>query len=251
MRDYPIQYQKSPMETRSLEACYGSLMALLDSNLLMQYELAYVDHGGEQRPAIEVPFALHLQNQHGDPLFLDQKNREYQLVYIGYIDAIVYDVLNDIYLVVDLKTTTKDLPDYSVMFQFDTQCMPYALVLERMLNRSIENLSVMYAVVKIDHLLPRVIGLQFEKDSTDLQEWLRVLTMSIRDMQLFHTTKWWPRRQSACVGYGTCQFADSMCASRNDDYIRSMFALEHAPNGNPRPPFEPWFQVDLRIAGLQ
>ena len=99
--EYPIKYGTKPMQTRSLEACYQTALAAMNSQELARYDLAYIEHDGEEKPAVEVPFRINLLTNLAK--FTDEP--PYPIYYIGYIDAIFYDALLGTYVILDITRT--------------------------------------------------------------------------------------------------------------------------------------------------
>ena len=268
MLEYPAHFGTRAMQVRSLQACASAIHALNDHPFIRQHELATVDFDGDDSQgvaAIEVPFAMHLQNPDGSPVAIALPDgRQLTLVYIGYIDAILFDVYTQEYIVVDFKSTTTNLSDYTPQFQFDAQCMPYALVLQKMLGQPVDSLRIKYVVIYIDVCDARIQVLDFIKTERDIQDMIRQFAVTLHNIDFYARSGWWPKRSKSCVAYNrVCQYAtNEMCASRDDSYLIDTFRLEHeahiaqqAASNQPaqpaRPPFHPWFRVDLQIHGMQ
>jgi hypothetical protein len=258
MKHYPIKFQKSAFMNRSLQACYATGLAMMESTHLAQYELANVNRAvrindtvqQQITAAIEVPFAINIQTANGTPFILTAPDgRVLHVVYVGYIDVILYDAFSDTYIVCDVKTTTKWRQDYTATFQFDPQCLPYALVLERILGRPFDTLTVKYLVCYIDILQPRVLMYEFPKTKQDVLEWARMLAKQLREIRMYMQMDWFPRNGLACDGYGICPHAN-YCHERDRRTIEQYLELDAANNGIERPPFEPWFELNLQVKGL-
>ena len=243
--DYPIQYQQSPFQTRSLEACYSTLMAAIESNSLPGYELATIIHNGEEKPAIEIPFQINIKNF---TLPHPEMSDGIPITWVGYIDLILHDIMQDRYVVLDIKSTRDDMPDYTPKFRWDSQCTPYGMVLERILNRPIDNFEVIYWVWYIDMLEPRIEAYPFMKDQTDVQEWAQALTVRLMTIKLYWELGWFPRNGKACRAFNrVCPHYD-YCESRDRSFIEAM--LEQTSLKDERPPFEHWFELDFELEGL-
>lgn len=244
--EYPIQFQESAFQTRSLEACYSTLMAAIENDGLLGYELATIMHNGEEKPAIEIPFQINIKN-FGLP-HPEAPNGGIPVTYVGYIDMIVYNAVTNTYTVLDIKTTRENMQDYTPKYYWDEQCLPYGLVLERILNREIENFEVIYWVWYIDHLQPKIESYPFVKTQESVQEWSQQLAVDLMNIKLYWELGWFPRRGSSCVGFRhVCSHFD-YCQSRDKQYIETM--LEHTGEKDERPPFKPWFELDFELQGL-
>ena len=244
---YPIRFQKSPFDTRSLEACYATYEALCDSTFLSEYEIAkIVLPNGETKHAIEVPFTIRIPNfqlraADGSPIYVE---------YIGYIDFIMYSAFRNEYIVVDLKTTRQRMYDYTPKFAWDDQCLPYGLALEAILGREVTNMQVIYLVAYIDIEQPHVQPLTFNKTQENIEEWAFSLTADLIELRRYYNMGWFPRRSSSCFAYNrTCGYFD-MCHIRDPNAIMSIILSQTGLNLNDLPAgdtFEPWFTVDLDI----
>jgi len=127
MLGYPIHLCQDHLAADSLEAGFSTLMDMVNCAPLLNYELASVNCAdGIVRPAIEVPFEIEIEG------FSISESEEFKVSYIGYIDAIFYDVVNDEYVVMDIKTTQRKYMKPDLEYSFSEQCIPYGLVLEYM-----------------------------------------------------------------------------------------------------------------------
>ena len=245
--EYPIQFQKSAFQYRSLEACYSTLLAAIDaaSQQLLGYELAAIVHNGKELPAIEIPFQININNF---TLPHKERSKGIPVTFVGFIDLIFYNSVTDTYIVVDIKTTRDNMQDYTPKFYWDDQCLPYGLVLERILKRPIVDFNIMYWVWYIDHLEPRAEIYPFMKTENHVQEWAQQLAVDLMSIRLYWDLGWFPRRGNACVAYNHVCSHYNYCESRDRKHIETM--LEHTGEKDERPPFEPWFEVDFELQGL-
>ena len=61
LQRYPIHLNSNPSNSRSVEACYPTLNAMIDSGAFLEYEIAEIKClDGEIRKAIEVPFQINI-----------------------------------------------------------------------------------------------------------------------------------------------------------------------------------------------
>lgn len=237
---YPIDLNDNPMKPRSLEACIPTLDAMMDSEYLMEYELAKVDCiDGLTRPATEVYFKINIKN------FSLSDNEFIPVSYVGYIDAILYNHLTDEYIVCDIKTHTDKSYDLSPKYQFSPQCLPYGIVLERMLGQQLDGLSVKYLSTFIDIAQPKVAIYDFEKSKQDIEDWARGLIVDLQQIKMFYQMQWFPRTADGCIAwFKPCRFFD-ICESRDDDYIQQMILENKEPYTDRTD--EPWIECDLEL----
>lgn len=200
---------------RSLEACYNTLMALMESNQLRPYDIAKIRlKTGEEKFCIEVPFALEIT---GTPL-------PFPVWFVGFLDEILYNEIEDRYVVVDLKTTRQKFDDLGSKYTFDEQCIPYAIVLEHALGRQIDELEVSYLSAYIDLMKPNVEMFPFKKTKDDVHDWHRGLCDDIARIAKYYRDGWFPRATNGdtCISWNRkCQFMDE-CSYRNADTLKKI-----------------------------
>ena len=234
MYEYPSDLCSNPLWNWSLEATYADLIQLMNYlDLHPELELAII--GDKQ--AVEVPFLINVK--HNIKTLMP-------VVYRGYIDFIFYDRLENQYKIVDLKGTTYSIKDIYTKWRWDSQCLPYALVLKRALDESINSLDVEYLVTKVHLLESSVIPLEYYKSQEDIQEWTQDLLVDLMTINSYIQTEWFPRRSTACLGFGkVCSFFD-LCESRNLSTVKLMLASKEVKQT--ARPFDPWITLDLEIA---
>jgi len=91
-------YDVEPLQARSLQACYATLVAMMQYDGYSHLELAYVNVNGERRPAIEVPFRIKVKN------FSLSDDEHIPVEYIGYIDVIMHDVISKDFITTDVRS---------------------------------------------------------------------------------------------------------------------------------------------------
>lgn len=200
---------------RSLEACYATLMELLRSPILDRYELVYIKTKfGDTKPGIEVPFAIEITNS---PFPLP-------VWFIGFIDAILYDKHNDVYLVDDIKTTRIKITDYSARYEFDEQTVPYAIILEHILGKPITELQVSYLSAYIDLVDAKVSMYNFIKTQDHIQDWYRGLCEDIGRISNYYKKEWFPRTTNGetCFSWNRPCYFNDYCSHRDPVAIQSM-----------------------------
>lgn len=241
---YPAHLQQSHNSDRSLQACYSTLLEMMEHPFDARYKLACIEHNDETRAAVEVPFRIQFPGVSAFP------DRYVPFFYDGYIDAILLDTLMQEYVVCDVKTTRKWRQDYSTMFQRDPQCLPYAYVLQKALNQPTDSLRVLYMVAYIDAMAPRVFSYEFPKTAEDIQQWAFTTAFDISMTRQYASLGFFPRRGSQCDTYGICEYND-VCDYTDPAAIRQWLSLAYPTNkGAIDPEFDPWFTINLTIEGL-
>lgn len=242
---FDMRWQESGMKARSLEAYIGTYLEAIKFNLLDEYEIAKIKRlDGSVSPAIEVPFAIEIQNF---PWGADGKTITVR--YVGRIDFIVYNKFTDSYMVWDLKTTTKDV-DMDAEFRFDTQCLPYGLVLEELLERDYSTgFQVAYWVTKVDALAPLNKYYSYMKDQQDIQDWLKSFMITLHDIKRYWEMGWFPRNGNACSSWNRkCTFFD-LCETRNPKTINALLDSINQGQEKYKNP-EPWLVLQLDAGGF-
>ena len=241
MLEYPIHLNSNPTHVKSLEACYATLNCMMDTGSFTEYEIAQIKClDGVTRPAIEVPFQIDLKG------FSLSDTEDIPVTYVGFIDAILRDVMIDEYLVTDIKTTRFTLNDMGAMYHFDEQVIPYAIVLERILGHALDNLTVKYMSVYLDIEKPKVTPYEYIKNKTDIEDWARGLLVDLQNIKMYYNMGWFKRQPSGCVSFNeVCKFFE-ICNRRDHENITQYLTL-----GEPEieeKMFEPWIKLELELA---
>lgn len=245
MSSYPIQWATTPTASRSLEACYATLVAMMNSHQLNGFELVRVNVNGELKPAVEVPFVINITDF---DLYSDELTRV-PVSYVGFIDLILYNILTDEYIVVDIKTTGRNMADMTPVYRFDDQCLPYALVIDRLIGRPMTQLPYKIFSCFIDLFEPRIKLYDFTKNEAEIHDWTRGLWLDLQLIKTYYESQWFPRKASACTAWNkTCQYFD-FCESRDSKTINVM--LDFANDREPAKPLPtPWITLDLSFADV-
>lgn len=247
-RAYPhdIYFLSDPskVESRSIEACVVTLDAMLERGGSEGWELAYIkNHLGETVPAIEVPFEIILDGFE----LADGRG----ISFVGFIDAIMFR--GDTYRTLDIKTHQNYSRDYNAQYKFDTQQIPYGIVLEHVLQKEIEKFDVLYLDCKIDVAEPVIELVEFTKDRDDIQEWLMNTVMKVQQIQRNMEMDYFPRRDGGCVMWNKPCFylRDNVCSMRDKEQIQKWF-LEGQDFEPPRDPIVPWITGHINLhAGVE
>lgn len=249
---FNFSYQKSNMDNRSWQSCVqilSKVMQFWDENM-DEWELAKIqDANGNEIPAVEVPFSI---------IYIDPKTG-LKIKYIGYIDFILYNKIENKYYVVDYKTST-GLDDKTVEFKFASQCLPYGLVLEVLLNHPIEDgFDVMYWCTYLHMLDTSSQIYTFDKSYQDIQDWMIQFTEFANRFINFAKLGWFPRKSNGCIAYNRpCQFF-SFCDLRRIKQIRNFIALDKMEQAekekeeilqSERERPKPWIEITLDSRGI-
>lgn len=254
MLAYPIHMCQDPGHPDSLEACYQTLMAMINSMAIVQYELATVRClDGEVRQAIEVPFEIVLEGYN----LAGEGESEYTVSYIGYIDAIFYDTFTGEYAVVDIKTTQRKNMNPEAQYLFSEQCIPYGLVLEYMQGHPIKSFDVKYLSCQVDLLDPNCQLHSYPKTADDIEDWYRGLLVDLANIRMFLSMDWFPRTGggTSCMSWNRrCEFFD-LCSVRDKAIVQKILkaeteaaaADEATQSKLGREEFKPWVRFNVKV----
>lgn len=236
--EYKLQVCWESSNDRSLEACLSTLDAMIGSDAMLDYELAQIQcPDGVTRPAIEVPFALEFEG-----LSLPDGR---QIRFIGYIDAVMRNLLSGIFKTMDIKTHRNNMKDRTASFKWDTQQLPYGLILEHFQGKTIDSFEVLYLDAYVDVLAPRVVPYKYVKTNDDIQDWLFGKIGQLSELIRFAKADWFPRADSGCVFYNSpCKYLE-ICGIQNKETFQK-FILGNQEAGPPRV-FEPWITAKIRL----
>lgn len=236
---YPheLEYLKPENQSRSLEACFITLMELIHSPIMDRYELINIKtRFGDEKPAIEVPFAIEITNS---PMPIP-------VWFVGFIDAILYDKVEGIYLVDDIKTTRMHISDYSARYEFDEQTVPYGIILEHLLGIKIEHFKVSYLSAYIDLLEPRVAMYQFTKSQDHITDWYIGLCEDIGRISKYYKKQWFPRATNGdtCFSFNKPCWHNDTCSMRDPEIINRIIGGE-VREGLFHDDQEPWIVAQM------
>lgn len=248
MLSYPTELNSNPNKDRSMEACYATLLQMINSVQLSEYQIATImvpnDEGVlEEKPAIEVPFEISVAN------FSLSDEEEIPVTYIGYVDAYLFSVLSETYTTTDIKTHRNNMHDLTAEYKFSEQDIPYAMVLEKMLGRPVDNMEVKYISSYVDLLQPKVQVYEFTRTKEDVEEWCRNLLVDLQQLKYYYNTQWFPKRGNHCMNFRSrCDFFE-VCAMKNEDAIQSYLTMgeEGEDPNKPTEDFKPWVKLTLDL----
>lgn len=253
MLAYPWEYGESAMKDRSAEGALALLDEMIKQFPSERYELAFIaDSEGNPIPCTEVPFRIRFREwPHIDQTALADAGlrKPIAITYVGYMDLVLHDKLEDKYIVVDIKTTSDRLEDMSPKYKFSDQTVPYGLVLNKLLGISEDELEVGYYVAKPNITNPVVQFYKFYKSSEDLSDWASGMAMTLRQLESYVGCQFFPRTRSGCSFFGrTCPYFD-YCHDR--DSKRTQLQLAFAGEMEPPLPFEPLVEVEISLQELE
>lgn len=257
--NYPIDMCQNPMDKYSLEAGYNTLMTIINSTPLLEYELVTVNcHDGVIRPAIEVPFEITLDG------FILSPSLPIPVSYCGYIDVIFYSKTTNEFVVLDIKTVGKIDQDLSPKYAFSEQCLPYALVLNYMQGKQINGFAIKYLVCRVDIMESSTQIHTFNKSQQDVEDWFRGLLVDLANLRMFVEMGWFPRDGGgdSCFSFNRrCLYYD-LCESRDNNAIQEiifqegdkqkleMAQVEQGENKTLKSEFDPWVKFGIPTPNL-
>lgn len=234
-----------PSSPYSLETTYAVFTAMLKHKFNSQYEITQIQTPAGLQPAIEVPIRININgfNLSSDPAV------NIPVYYVGFIDLILYDILNNCYIICDIKTHTNNMNDLTAKYAFADQLLPYAMVLESVLGHTLENFKVLYFSVLRSLDNPQPVVYEFQKTHEDVQDWIKGFILDLKTIKQYYHMQWFPRRSAACIAYNrVCPFLN-FCSSRNTKTIHDMLLL--LEDSHQEKEVNPLLTLDLDIAGIQ
>lgn len=239
---YPAKICDNPMDNRSIESCYGTLMNMINMPGMENYEIANVKcPDGEIRPGVEVPFEIRFRNlqlqYHGYPIIV---------IYTGYIDLVVWDRISGEYSVIDIKTTRNNAGDKTALYKFDEQSLPYGLVVSQIVGQTIEEMEVHYLSVFVDPVEPSSRLYTFKKKQHDLRDWAQTIEQRLQQLQWGLNKHWFPKTGRSCMNFKRpCKYFE-VCHYRKPETIINF--MDTNEKHSEQVEIEPWIKIDLEIA---
>lgn len=237
MRNFPYLWEYSQIrDDRNLEACVSTLDRIIDSVDMDEWELVSIRlEDGSVVPAVEVPFEIRLEGlslSDGRPF-----------VYTGWIDAVMRHKGTGMIRTLDIKTNRSTTRDSTAKYKFDSQQIPYGIVVEHLQGNQIDEFEVLYLDCFIDLVEPRVTLYPFLKTQEDLQEWMMNTLLKVNAIQRSFQMDYFPRTDGGCLAWNRpCYFLD-VCETRNREAIET-WLLEGSEIAGDMP-WDPWLVVEL------
>lgn len=240
MKAHPLTVITQADDVKSLEACYTTLKTAMNSISMMEYQIAEIKCiDGVVRPAVEVEFEIWLEGVYilGRPV-----------VFIGFIDVILYNLITEVFTVVDVKSLDfhKRNLNFIGEYLFKSQTLAYGLVLQHISQKSLLDFNVIYLAMIIDLVDPEVKPIQLNKNARDVQDWYTGLYFKMKELKEFSERDWFPRREGGCNSWGRPCYYMGVCQSRNKAEIQQYFmsALEAKQPAKKR---NPWLRLVLKM----
>lgn len=250
MLAYPWELGESPMKDRSAEGALALLDEMIKQFPEERYELAYIeDADGNKLPCVEVPFKLIFDEM--PSLSMTSRTVEgsackfIPLFYVGYMDLVLYDKVENKFIVIDIKTTSDRLEDLSPKYKFSDQTVPYGLVLNKLMGLLLDELEVGYYTARPSLMDPKVELYRFYKSGDDLADWAKGMASSLNNLAYWFKNCYFPRTRNGCSFFGrTCPYYN-YCQDRN--IKRTQIQLAYDGEMSPALPFETWCEVHISL----
>jgi hypothetical protein len=244
MLHFPFQgeFQQSN-DYRNFDASLATLDEMMDYIQMDEFRLAQIKKpDGTVAPAIEVPFEIEFKGIEVLPCERYPFGATFSV--IGYIDAIMQNLMTNHFRTVDVKTSRMKLNDSTGKFKFDGQQVPYGIVVEHVSGQPVESFEVIYFDCYIDLLEPKVNLYKFLKTGLDIQEWGMNKVIQFQQIAQFIGADYFPRTDSGCMFYNSpCRFLEP-CQSRDYKGLLAWFGMDGQIVEDD---FEPWIKATLNV----
>lgn len=226
-------------DDRSWEACMNTFLAMVEATLYNDWEVALIQHNGESKPAIEVPFEIVLEGV----TLPDGRG----VSYIGYIDAIMlWEKIR--FRTLDIKTTRSNDADRTPEFQYSKQQVPYGLIVEHISQEVVTDFQVDYLDAYLDILEPRVKMHSFDKNQNDILDWMVSTAAQIRSLIFYMNQGRFPQTGHGCTAwFRPCKYFD-LCYAEKPEELQGLLLLDAEPAA-PRE-FDPWITTSIDFTEL-
>jgi hypothetical protein len=241
LKDYPYALEfMQEKDDRSCEAGLATLESMYDSIDMAEWELASIKRpDGIIVPAIEVPFELRFKG-----ITLPDGRG---IAFTGFLDALMSHRFYGTKRTLDIKTHRRYAKDAVAKYKFDSQQVPYGIIVEHLQSNPVESFEVLYLDCFVDVGEPRVTLYPFTKTKEDIQEWLMKKVMQFQTMIRYMEMDFFPRTDGGCTSWNKpCWFLD-VCQSRNQEAITEWLLNGGEPTV--RPYEQPWIIADLELFG--
>lgn len=237
MTNFNVEGSPFVDHVRSLEACYGTLEAMMNNLNLMEYEIAQIKClDGKTRPAIEVEFEMWL-----DGITIAGR----PVVFVGFIDLALFHLMSQTYATMDVKTHRADQKvDRTAEYVYNAQQMPYSIVLQAVAGAPINRFEVLYFDVYVDIMEPKARVFRFQKTTADVEDWFTNLVLDVYRLRKYAEREHFPRRGHGCIFYRkACRFLP-VC-SVSDRKIAQGLLLMEGEQEEKRRARTPWIRLTL------
>lgn len=240
---YELEYLQDN-DYRSFNASLATLEAMMQFMPINDYRLAQIRRpDGEVVPAVEVPFAIRFKGLEIAPCERFPYGAVFE--FVGFADGIMQNVMTDAYRSLDIKTTRQRVKDLTAKFKFDTQQVPYGVVIDHVARGAVDSFEVLYLHAYIDLVAPDIRFEPFIKTRSDIQEWAMNKVIQFQQIARFAGLDYFPRTENGCLFYNRpCRHIE-VCQSRDRKAILDWMTL-----GNTNfvvDDFEPWIVTELEV----
>lgn len=259
MQKYPFKLEfMEQNDYRSCEASLATLEEMILSTSMSDYVLAEIKRpntaaeieagltGGVVVPAIEVPFEIRFEGIVLPPT--PKYPKGCGVAFTGYMDAIMRNLLTDMFRTTDIKTHRDNVKDRTAKYKFDSQQVPYGIVVDHVAGVPVDQFEVLYYDCKIDIIEPQVKLYNFLKRRSDIQEWLLTRVMQFQDIARYAEADFFPRTSGGCMFYNrACRYLEP-CISRDQVVLNQWFTMgDNTPT--PEEVWEPWVVTTINPYG--
>lgn len=241
LRDYPYELEfMQDKDDRSAEAALATLEEMFDSTHMAEWQLATIKRpDGVEVPAIEVPFELRFKG-----ITLPDGRG---IAFTGFLDALMFSAYEGTYRTLDIKTHRRYARDATAKYKFDSQQVPYGIIVEHLQQHAVESFEVLYLDCFVDIVDPRVTLYPYTKSREDIQEWLTHRLLQFQSIQRYMEMDFFPRTDGGCESWNRpCYFLD-VCESRNREAVTAWLLEGEEPSE--RPYEAPWVVAELDLFG--
>jgi ATP-dependent helicase/DNAse subunit B len=267
MQAFPFEAEMSQKnDYRSFEAALATLEEMFTEIKMAEWELARIKRPATQLeltlnpttlvyevPAIEVPFEIRFKGVSIPPCRRYPEGASISV--IGYIDAILQNYNTKLFRTCDIKTSRIKLDDATGKYKFDSQQVPYGIVVDHVAQGHVDEFEVLYLDCYIDLVEPRVQLYPFLKRKADIEEWATNKILQFQQLARYAAMDYFPRTDSGCLFFNKpCRYLEP-CQSRDRDTLEAWFTLGQEPEpelvtaDNRRKAFEPWIVADIDVGG--
>lgn len=250
MQEFPFQGEYSQKnDYRNFDASLATLEQMFLEVKMQEYELAKIRRpntqqeslagltGGVVVPAIEVPFEIRFNG-----ITLPDGRG---IAFIGYIDAILQHLMSRLFRTCDIKTSRMSLADATGKYKFDSQQVPYGIIVDHVAQGEVDSFEVLYFDCYIDILEPRVSLYPFMKNRNDVLEWVTNKVLQFQQISKYMAADYFPRTDGGCLFYQKpCRYLEP-CMSRDRATLTEWFLL--GEESAPAEPFFPWIVADINV----
>lgn len=188
---YPQEEDLLRVPTISQARCVNNLYLSKDQldKLRQRYEVATFNG----RPATELSFKI----------LIDAK-----WFYTGHIDLVLFDKVQKIYIVFEIKTTLYKMADLRPLYQNSAQALGYSIVLDTIVGADQNEFGTLYFVCRDKNnsdFIPDIYPFPFNKTIIDRLKWFYTLGMDVKRLNEMEELGIFPMRGHSCVKFGkTC-----------------------------------------------